>query len=116
MVVSNVETMLFDMNPPYDVITRLGARLQRGRGLLIAFANDARLAELARGWASRVDYACTGAKSTLGLRALLIRPDGVVAWLAEGTPNLDAARAALARWSGASEAAAVAPTAAMAVR
>lgn len=39
--------------------------------------------------------------NTLGLRALLIRPDGVVAWVAEGTPDLDAAAAALCRWFGA---------------
>ncbi|XYI00918.1 FAD-dependent oxidoreductase [Sorangium sp. So ce1128] len=75
--------------------TRLGARLQRGRGLLLDFADDAGLAELARGWASRVDHACTGAKNTLGLRALLIRPDGVVAWTDASSKSLDEA---LARW------------------
>ncbi|MFZ6180982.1 hypothetical protein [Nannocystis pusilla] len=102
----------YDLGDPHDLVgmsapdfeladaTRLGARLQRARGLLLDFANDASLADLAGGWTSRVDYVSSGARDTLGLRALLIRPDGVVAWVAEASPDLDAAVRALRRWFG----------------
>jgi len=81
--------------------TRLGPRLQRGRGLLIDLANEASLAELGLDWASQVDFARISAMDTLGLSALLIRPDGVVAWVAQGPPDLGAAATALSRWFGA---------------
>ncbi|WP_276600851.1 FAD-dependent monooxygenase [Nannocystis sp. ILAH1] len=80
---------------------RLGVRLQGGRGLLIDLVGEAGVAALGRGWASRIEYVCLGARDTLGLRALLVRPDGIVAWVAEGAPDLDAAAVALGRWFGA---------------
>lgn len=41
-------------------------------------------------------------KDKLGLRALMVRPDGVVAWAAEGKakPDIDAAKTALEVWFG----------------
>jgi len=82
--------------------TRLGLRLQSGRGLLVDFANEASLAKPGLRWAPQVDFASIRVRDTLGFSALLVRPDGVVAWVAQGPPELGAAAAALSRWFGVS--------------
>ncbi|KAI1267592.1 putative pentachlorophenol 4-monooxygenase [Xylariaceae sp. FL1019] len=84
--------------------SRLGSKMIRAQGLLVDFKNDdkvrALLGEDGNKYDGRVVYICQGAKDTCGLSALLVRPDGFVAWATnEGEePNLDAAKAALERW------------------
>lgn len=55
---------------------------------------------MAAGWADRIVYARTDAEDRLGLTAVLVRPDGVAAWVAETTPNLDEVARLAARWFG----------------
>jgi hypothetical protein len=83
--------------------TRLGTKLESGRALLIDFSKNGAIAQLVRRWASSVDYLDVHAKNELGLKALLVRPDGVVAWVAEDAADLESPRAALSRWFGAAE-------------
>lgn len=82
--------------------SRLGSKLEGGRGLLINFEDSPTIKDLVDGekYEARIDYFGIGAKDARGLRALLVRPDGVVAWVAEEneSPDLDAARAALKQW------------------
>ena len=82
--------------------SRLGTRLQSGRGLLIDLENNPALKELIVGgkYEARVEYVGVGAKETCDLRALLVRPDGIVAWLADTDtePNMDEAKKALEKW------------------
>lgn len=81
--------------------SRLGAKLVGGQGLLIDFGNNAVLKELVLGGKHNawVEYVGIGAKDTRGLSALLVRPDGVVAWAAEEQrPDVDTAKAALEQW------------------
>ena len=61
--------------------------------------------EAARGWADRIDVVA-GAVDDVEVRALLIRPDGYVAWAADTFDTDDEARlrAALRRWFGVSDA------------
>jgi 2-polyprenyl-6-methoxyphenol hydroxylase-like FAD-dependent oxidoreductase len=84
--------------------SRLGPHLEGGRGLLFDFEKDAMLKELviSGNYDARVDYVGLDAKDKLGLRALLVRPDGVVAWVVEENtkPDIDAAKAALEQWFG----------------
>ncbi|XXH01619.1 hypothetical protein Hte_007979 [Hypoxylon texense] len=80
--------------------TRLGVKMQGGRGLLVSFYDESELEELAGAYEGKVDYVGVGAKEQLGIRALLVRPDGFVAWVAEDKPDVDAAKAALERWFG----------------
>jgi hypothetical protein len=84
--------------------SRLGPKLEGGRGLLVDFEDDAALKELvvSEKYKARVDYVSVGAKDTCGLRALLVRPDGVVACLAEDNvkPDIHAVKAALELWFG----------------
>lgn len=77
---------------------RLGERQRTGHGLIIDFGgNDAALRSLAKKWHS-IDYVQERAKDELGFKALLIRPDGIVVWVAETEVELEKAEAALRRW------------------
>ncbi|KAI1383535.1 monooxygenase [Hypoxylon trugodes] len=78
---------------------RLGSKLEGGQGLLVDFSNNATLKELVDKYKS-VDYVGVRAKDELGLRALLVRPDGVVAWVTDGEPDVEAAKTALQTWFG----------------
>ncbi|RDW63664.1 hypothetical protein BP6252_11209 [Coleophoma cylindrospora] len=82
--------------------SRLGPKLDHGRGVLVDFEDNAALKELVVDgkYAARVEYLSIGAKDRRGLQALLVRPDGVVAWVAEEkeNPDIDAAKAALEQW------------------
>lgn len=80
--------------------TKLGVKFLGGRGLLVSFEDDAALKKLAGAYEGKVDYVGVGAKEQLGIRALVIRPDGFVAWVAEEKPDVDAAKAVLERWFG----------------
>jgi 2-polyprenyl-6-methoxyphenol hydroxylase-like FAD-dependent oxidoreductase len=82
--------------------SRLGPKMESGRGLVVDFASNASLKELTRAWASRVDYIDARPKDTVGLQALLIRPDGVVAWIAEehSVPDIESLGLAVLRWFG----------------
>jgi bifunctional hydroxylase/dehydrase len=78
--------------------------LRAGRGLLLDFADNARLRARAEPWRDRVDVV-TGAPLGLapgsalqGTSAVLVRPDGYVAWAAPGSHS--DLPMALARWFG----------------
>jgi 2-polyprenyl-6-methoxyphenol hydroxylase-like FAD-dependent oxidoreductase len=83
--------------------TRLGERLKTGRGLLLDFDAQAPLQSLATRWNGRIDYVASDAKDRLGLSAVLVRPDGIVAWAAEAAADPDEAAQAAARWFGTPE-------------
>lgn len=82
--------------------SRLGPKLEVGRGLLVDFGDHSALKDLNVGkkYEDRVEYVGTNAKNTCGLRALLVRPDGIVAWVAgdHAKPDIDAVKAALEQW------------------
>ncbi len=61
--------------------TRLGDLMHDGLGVALDFTADQRLREPATRWASRIRYAAGPARDDLGLEALLVRPDGIVAWV-----------------------------------
>lgn len=73
--------------------SRVGALLREGRGLLLDFEGS-----LSGAWGERVHYVAEDAKDRLGLRALLVRPDGFVAWATDAAPNPEEVRLAAARW------------------
>ncbi|HET6552664.1 MAG TPA: FAD-dependent monooxygenase [Dyella sp.] len=80
--------------------TRIGERLRTGKGLLLDFGADAPLQELAARWDPQVIHVAGDTKDKLGLVAMLVRPDGVVAWAAEDMADPDDAAHALSRWFG----------------
>ena len=83
--------------------TRVGARLRDGTGLLLDFGGRASLRALDGLWGDRVRCMVSDAKDPLGLRALLMRPDGFVAWASETTPDPEEVIRAAARWFGSPE-------------
>jgi 2-polyprenyl-6-methoxyphenol hydroxylase-like FAD-dependent oxidoreductase len=95
--------------------TRLADHLHAGRGLLLVLTSDPALRNKAGGWDGRVQILDARSPDRRGLSAMLVRPDGYVAWtagpaLAEdsdaGNPDSGHGRddkalsAALATWFG----------------
>ncbi|MFI1027039.1 FAD-dependent monooxygenase [Streptomyces sp. NPDC020951] len=88
--------------------TRLADHLHGGRALLLDLADDPKLRARAEGHGDRVDVRTTVAAGRPELTALLVRPDGYVAWAAttDSTQDMgkspeDTLEAALERWFGA---------------
>jgi 2-polyprenyl-6-methoxyphenol hydroxylase-like FAD-dependent oxidoreductase len=97
---------------PVPLVTADGATtsarlLESGRGLLLGLAGKDAAARDAGGWSDRVDVVAAEPSEDVDAAAVLIRPDGHVAWVAPsgpdgGAPDEDGGlRAALARWFGA---------------
>lgn len=80
--------------------TRIAALLGDGKGLLIDFDGRTSLKALASRCGNQVRYVAVDVKDRLGLTAVLVRPDGVVAWGCEGEPNSTEAAKAVSRWFG----------------
>lgn len=80
----------------------LGPKLESGRGLFVDFRADAAVREAIGldGYEARVGYLGMAAKDQCGLRALLIRPDGIVSWAVNDGVELDveAVVVALKEW------------------
>ncbi|KAF3913589.1 hypothetical protein ABW20_dc0108711 [Dactylellina cionopaga] len=84
--------------------SRLGPKLVEGKGLLVDFGDNAALKELATDekYGGRVKYFGGSSKDRRGIRGLLVRSDGIVAWLVEDGSEADlaAAKNALDQWFG----------------
>jgi 2-polyprenyl-6-methoxyphenol hydroxylase-like FAD-dependent oxidoreductase len=80
--------------------TRLGELLRTGKALLLDFGARRELRTLAGRWSDRIAYVAGDVRDRLGLSALLVRPDGVVAWASDATPDAEQAAQAASRWFG----------------
>jgi 2-polyprenyl-6-methoxyphenol hydroxylase-like FAD-dependent oxidoreductase len=79
---------------------RLADLMRDGRGVVLDFSVDGRLHDPATRWESLIRYAAGPASNDLGAGAVLVRPDGVVAWVGDRAPNRQAFEGAAARWFG----------------
>lgn len=79
---------------------RLGEWLRAGKGLLLDFGGQSRLRALADRWGGRITHVAGAARDRLGLSAVLLRPDGIVAWACETKPDPAAITDAASRWFG----------------
>jgi hypothetical protein len=88
--------------PDFELVdgTKLADFLRDGRGLLLDFDAHAPLQALASRWGGRIKYVAMDAKQRLGLRAVLVRPDGFVAWASEGAADHEEATLAASTWFG----------------
>ncbi|HEX7662915.1 MAG TPA: FAD-dependent monooxygenase, partial [Polyangiaceae bacterium] len=83
----------------FDDGSRIGTLLRDGRGLLVDFGGRAGLEHVASRWGDRVKYVARDSDERLGLTALLIRPDGFVAWASDAAkPDPNELERAAARW------------------
>jgi 2-polyprenyl-6-methoxyphenol hydroxylase-like FAD-dependent oxidoreductase len=80
--------------------TRLNHHFRRGLGLLLDFENRDALRSLASRWPDCVRYVASGALDRLGLSALLIRPDGIVAWASDFAGDENDPARSLSNWFG----------------
>ncbi|HEV2780627.1 MAG TPA: FAD-dependent monooxygenase [Actinophytocola sp.] len=78
------------------------AQLRAARGVLIDVADDAGVRAAAAPWVDRVDVvtAALDPPGLDGVDALLVRPDGYVAWVGTGGSGSDGLADALTRWFG----------------
>ncbi|MET7297336.1 FAD-dependent monooxygenase [Embleya sp. NPDC005575] len=94
-----------------DGATRVHELLHAARPVLLDLRGSAKVAAAAEGWADRVDlvearseddhWPVPGGREIPAPAALLIRPDGHVAWAsAGGAPDISALRTALGTWFG----------------
>lgn len=88
--------------PDFELVdgTKLGDHLRNGSGLLLDFGAGSPLEALAHRWTGRVAYVARDARDRLGLSAVLVRPDGIVAWVSEAVPNQEDVAQAASRWFG----------------
>ncbi len=82
---------------------KLGDLLATGKGLLLDFDARPSLRALAERWRDRIAYVASDAEDRLGLSAVLVRPDGFVAWAAEAASEAEDAAQAVSRWFGEAE-------------
>jgi 2-polyprenyl-6-methoxyphenol hydroxylase-like FAD-dependent oxidoreductase len=77
---------------------RIGELMHAGQAMLLDFDAHASLRALAGRYGAGMRYVAGRAKEQLGLSALLIRPDGMVAWAAGQHPDPAAAERAATRF------------------
>jgi hypothetical protein len=65
---------------------RIGELMHDGRGMLLDFDGIASLKSLANEYGDQLKYVSGRAKEQLGLSAVLVRPDGFVAWASDNKP------------------------------
>ncbi|MFJ1969187.1 FAD-dependent monooxygenase [Streptomyces sp. NPDC087903] len=80
--------------------TRLGDLMQDGRGVALDFSSDRCLYGPATACESRIRYVAGPARNDLGFGAVLVRPDGTVAWAGDRTPDREAFTRAAGHWFG----------------
>jgi hypothetical protein len=88
--------------PDFELVdgTKLGELLKKGKGLLLDFNTQSPLRVFASRWIGRITYVASDVKDRLGLSAVLVRPDGLVAWAVEAALNFEEAYQAASRWFG----------------
>ncbi|MDR6803556.1 2-polyprenyl-6-methoxyphenol hydroxylase-like FAD-dependent oxidoreductase [Dyadobacter sp. BE34] len=67
--------------------TKIGELMHDGRMILLDFEENAALEALANTYAGQIKYISGHAKDQLGLSAVLIRPDGILAWTFDGSAD-----------------------------
>jgi 2-polyprenyl-6-methoxyphenol hydroxylase-like FAD-dependent oxidoreductase len=78
--------------------TTIGELMHDGQGVLLDFDGNGSLKTLAGEYGDRVRYISGRAKEQLGLSAVLVRPDGIVAWASEGEPDIREVQKSVNRW------------------
>jgi 2-polyprenyl-6-methoxyphenol hydroxylase-like FAD-dependent oxidoreductase len=77
---------------------RIGELMHDAQGMVLDFETNVSLKILASEYADQIKYVSVRAKEQLGLSAVLIRPDGFIAWASDGEPNEQSIRQAVALW------------------
>ena len=84
----------------------LASHLLGGAGVLVDFGGSPPLRDALAPWSDRIGVVACGANDERGLAALLVRPDGFVAWASDTAPSVADLVSVAARWFGLPDAAA----------
>jgi 2-polyprenyl-6-methoxyphenol hydroxylase-like FAD-dependent oxidoreductase len=77
---------------------KIGELMHDGQGMLLDFDGNVSLKTLASEYGGRIKHVSSRAKEQLGLSAVLIRPDGIIAWASDNDPDCSELKKAAARW------------------
>ncbi len=77
---------------------RIGELMNDGQGILLNFNMNPALKTLADKYGKRIKYISGDAKDKLGVSAVLIRPDGIIAWAADNDMDCSELQKAATRW------------------
>lgn len=77
---------------------RIGELMHDGRGILLDFDTNASLKTWTGEYRDRIRYISGAVKERLGVSAILIRPDGIVAWASDREPDCSELQKAAVRW------------------
>jgi 2-polyprenyl-6-methoxyphenol hydroxylase-like FAD-dependent oxidoreductase len=69
-----------------------------GKGILLDFEMNASLKILAGEYGDQIRYISRRVKDRLGVSAVLIRPDGIIAWASDNGPDCNIVHKAAAQW------------------
>jgi 2-polyprenyl-6-methoxyphenol hydroxylase-like FAD-dependent oxidoreductase len=88
--------------PDFELLdgTRLAELLRTGKGLFLDFDARASLQTLASRWSGRIPYVASDVKDRLGVSAVLVRPDGFLAWVGDDTIKHEQVVEVASRWFG----------------
>lgn len=75
----------------------IGDLMHDGKGILLDFENNETIKKLTAQY-NLLKYVAGNAKDRLGFKALLIRPDGIVAWVADDSVNYPGLAEAMEKW------------------
>jgi 2-polyprenyl-6-methoxyphenol hydroxylase-like FAD-dependent oxidoreductase len=78
--------------------TGIGELMDDGQGILLDFDMNASLETLAGEFGDRIRYISGNVKDRLAVSAVLIRPDGIIAWASDNDPDCSELQKAAARW------------------
>jgi len=77
---------------------KISELMRDGHGILLDFDMNASLKTCADKYGSQIRYVSGSAKDRLGISAVLIRPDGIIAWATDNTPDYNKLQEAAACW------------------
>jgi 2-polyprenyl-6-methoxyphenol hydroxylase-like FAD-dependent oxidoreductase len=77
---------------------RLGEFMHHGKAILLDFSLNTSLKALASEYGNRIKYVFGPAKEQFGLSAVLIRPDGMIAWASDHDKDCSELETTAARW------------------
>lgn len=80
--------------------TRLNEHLRAGKAVLLDFDGSEALRAAAAPWQRKLHYLATEVRDRLGLSALLVRPDGFIAWATDTDGDVGGVVQAMQQWLG----------------
>ncbi|WP_316804117.1 FAD-dependent monooxygenase [Pedobacter nototheniae] len=85
-------------NFEFDDGIKIGDLMHDGKGILLDFDGNTSLKNLADKYGKQIKYVTGSAKDQLDLSALLIRPDGLIAWACNNKPDYNELKTAADYW------------------